>query len=73
MNEQLNNAPNPKNNAASGYQGPVKIELLKGTGLLEMMRMIPRKNRLSSYKLTCLMYSASALAFSRRDVSNALS
>ena len=30
-NEQQNNAPSPKkNNAASGYKGPVKIELLKG-------------------------------------------
>ena len=26
--------PNLKNNAATGYQGPVKIELLKGAGLL---------------------------------------
>ena len=33
-NEQQNNASSPKNNAAAGYQGPVKIELLKGTGPL---------------------------------------
>ena len=34
-NEQQNNAPNPKkNNAAAGYKGPVKIELLKGADLL---------------------------------------
>ena len=26
--------PAPKNKAAAGYQGPVKIELLNGTGLL---------------------------------------
>ena len=26
--------PTAKNNAAAGYQGPVKIELLKGAGLL---------------------------------------
>ena len=26
--------PTLKNNAAAGYQGPVKIELLKGVGLL---------------------------------------
>ena len=26
--------PGLKNNAAAGYQGPVKIELLKGAGLL---------------------------------------
>ena len=26
--------PAIKNNAAAGYQGPVKIELLKGAGLL---------------------------------------
>ena len=34
-NEQQNNAPNPKNNAAAGYQGPVKIELLRDAGLLQ--------------------------------------
>ena len=34
-NEQQNNAPGPNwNNAAAGYQSPVKIELLKGTGPL---------------------------------------
>ena len=34
-NEQHNNAPAlKKNNAAAGYQSPVKIELLKGAGLL---------------------------------------
>ena len=27
--------PAIKNNAAAGYQGPVKIELLKGAGLLD--------------------------------------
>ena len=27
--------PTLKNNAAAGYQGPVKIELLKGAGLLK--------------------------------------
>ena len=33
--EQQKCAPcNPKNNAAAGYQGPVKIKLLKGAGLL---------------------------------------
>ena len=32
-----NNAPNPKINAAAGYKGPVKIELLKGTGLLKVI------------------------------------
>ena len=31
-NEQQNNVPTPKNNAAAGYQGPVKIELSKGAG-----------------------------------------
>ena len=36
-NEQENNAPNPKNNAAAGYQGPVKIEILKSAGLLEFV------------------------------------
>ena len=34
--EQQNNAPSPKNNAAGGYQGPVKIQLLKGAGLLKL-------------------------------------
>ena len=36
-NERTNNRtmiPTLENNAASGYQGPVKIELLKGAGLL---------------------------------------
>ena len=28
--------PSLKNNAAAGYQGPVKIELLKGAGLLRI-------------------------------------
>ena len=28
-----------KYNAAAGYQGPVKIELLKGTGLLNQLHM----------------------------------
>ena len=32
--EKQNHDPNPKNNSAAGYQGPVKIELLKGAGLL---------------------------------------
>ena len=34
QNEQLNNAPRPKNNSAAGYKGPVKLELLKCAGLL---------------------------------------
>ena len=36
-NKRTNNGtmfPALKNNAATGYQGPVKIELLKGAGLL---------------------------------------
>ena len=32
-NEQQNNFANPENNAAAGYKGPAKIELLKGAGL----------------------------------------
>ena len=32
--EQQNNVPSPKKSAAAGYNGPVKIELLKGAGLL---------------------------------------
>ena len=35
-NEQQNNAPSPKNNAAASYQGPVKIKLLKGAGPLSV-------------------------------------
>ena len=31
--------PTLKNNAAAGYQGPVKIELLKGAGLLSRARL----------------------------------
>ena len=42
--EQQKNVPSPKkNNAAAGYKGPVKIELLKGTGLLE------RGNRIRTF------------------------
>ena len=37
-NEQQNNVPSPKNNAAAGYKGPVKIELLKGGGRLINIR-----------------------------------
>ena len=33
-NEQRNIVPCPKNNAAADFKGPVKIELLKGAGLL---------------------------------------
>ena len=45
-NKQQNNAPSPKNNAAAGnYQGPLKIELLKGEGLLKIKRDIWRKIR----------------------------
>ena len=29
--------PTLKNNAAAGYQGPVKIEILKGAGLLPLL------------------------------------
>ena len=39
-NEQQNNAPNPKNNADAGYQGPVKIMLLKGAGLLFLTKFL---------------------------------
>ena len=35
-NEQQNNVSSPENNAAAGYQGPVKIELLKDAGLLNI-------------------------------------
>ena len=35
---KLNNVPNPKNNAAAGYKGPVRIEPLKGAGLLDFTR-----------------------------------
>ena len=34
--EKQNNAPNPKDNAAVGYQDPVKTKLLKGAGLLKI-------------------------------------
>ena len=30
--------PTLKNNAAAAYQGPMKIELLKGTGVLSVSR-----------------------------------
>ena len=32
--------PALKNNAAVGYQGPVKIELLKGVGLLTVLKSV---------------------------------
>ena len=35
-NEQENNDPNPQNNAAAGYHNPVKTELLKGGGILDL-------------------------------------
>ena len=44
-----NNAPNPKNNAAVGYQGPVKIELLKGAGLLKTFLFL---KTLKSYQVS---------------------
>ena len=41
-NEQRNNVPSPKkNNAAAGYQGPVKIELYQGVGLLNVQAIVP--------------------------------
>ena len=43
-NKQQNNAPSPtiKNNAAAGDKGLVKIELLKGAGLL--VKTPPKKS-----------------------------
>ena len=35
--------PTLRNNAAAGYQGPVKIELLKGAGLLILEGLCERK------------------------------
>ena len=37
-NEQQHNAPSPKKPCTAGYQGPVKIEILKGAGLLLQRR-----------------------------------
>ena len=31
------------NNAAAGYEGPVKIELLKGVGLLNKLSMLRKR------------------------------
>ena len=39
-NEQQNNAPSLKNNAAAGYKGPVKIDVLKGAGLLIFVMVV---------------------------------
>ena len=36
--------PTLKNNAAAGYKGPVKIELLKGTGLLSLEKLGNSRN-----------------------------
>ena len=47
--------PAPKNNVAAGYKVPVKIELLKGAGLLEKVGlMFSSSSSLSLTKLaTC--------------------
>ena len=35
--------PTLKNNAAAGYQGPVQIELLKGTDILQPLTVVDTK------------------------------
>ena len=45
-NEQQNNVPSRKKiNGAAGYQGPVKIELLKGVDLLTIFVHTQNKNQ----------------------------
>ena len=41
--------PTLKNNAAAGYQDPVKIELLKGAGLLISSKRFEFRKRIASY------------------------
>ena len=43
--------PALKNNAAAGYQGPVKRELLKAAGLLVQHRPLPRVQRKSGKEI----------------------
>ena len=44
-----------KNNAAAGYQGPVKIELLKGAGLLQPLIVVDTKLCNSRFELFILL------------------
>ena len=57
-NEQQNNAPNPKNNAAAGYQGPVKIELLKGACLLDKKK---KKSAVSRFQALSFLFQSPIL------------
>ena len=46
--------PTLKNNAAAGYQGPVKIGLLKGAGLLAAFSQGVLTKRTSGYLVNML-------------------
>ena len=50
--------PAPKNNAAAGYKGPVKIELLKGAGLLSVDNILraAKKTVNTELFLECLLW-----------------
>ena len=45
-----------KNNAAAGYQGPVKIELLKGAGLLRIVGRADINSQLALYLVVMPLY-----------------
>ena len=44
--------PALKNNAAAGYHGPMKIELLEGSGLLFQHILLPQVQRKSGKEIT---------------------
>ena len=54
--EQQNNGPNLKSNAAAGYQGPMKIEFLKGAGLLPLHSNQKRNKFPRALGWTCLSH-----------------
>ena len=47
--------PTLKNNAAAGYQGPVKIKLLKGAGLLSTVRTQLKTDQIVKSKYTIII------------------
>ena len=68
-NEQRNNVPRPKNNAAAGYKDPVKIELLKGSGLLLFLLVKQLKHASDHEIASARRVSARKAIFARARVS----
>ena len=50
-----------KNNAAAGYQGPVKIELLKSTGLLQKKKKKGKNSAASRFQATSFLFQSPIL------------